>query len=256
MYCMKILQISLSQSASPNSLYADRLSPATIESLSSNSTPRLSRKNSQSSKSGRHRKCSEDKVSLLDASHANSDGDGDCDDVFTTNKQGDSNSNWSRNNSIKDVDLLQVPQRRQLNSSSSESSLCSVTFEMDRATKRNQQSPSNRSLSPLSLYIPAPHLIPQAPAVNNSCNGSSNHSPHSKMNGSCTKTGAGEQTPLLTTLAQENKASENRVNKQWQTNHLFKNHVNNDDGDIHRSKLSFRSSSVYSKLNGNYTCMS
>lgn len=226
-----------------------RLTPSGASPLGS---PRLTRKNSGSSKGSKSRTRSEEKMSLMDA-FAQSDeevaGDGQ-DDVFVDGKRCANNSSvHSCHSSIKNVDLLHVPCVNRINSASSEGSLNSVAFEMDKnSSNAVDHSPCSNPTQP--LLITDKNATPLAVKAN--CNGGLNHSPAS-MNGTVVRGNAGEQTPLLFTPNSDVHTQQlaNR-GKTWQNNPLFKKNVSSSDicDDGTKQKSFSRTGSMYSRLDG------
>lgn len=152
---------------------------------SNSSSPRFIRKNSSSSRKPK----SEDKVSLMELS--SSDDEVDTTDLCRlTISSADSRS---RNGSIKNFDLLQVPGRQPMTSSLpevpiiTESQVCS-------SSNDELEGPKHKSWTELSLQIPEPISLPE---VNKNCNGNAMlHPPFVQMNGNSQK--HGESSPLLT----------------------------------------------------------
>lgn len=166
-----------------------------IGSKNSPTTPHLTRKNSGGSRSGRRKK-SEDKISLMEAVLDDAE-DAAVDTNLLTPSSADSRS---RNSSLRNFDLLQVPGSCTLsrNNSSLDGSLSVVSFDMDNVSNADKSDTAlicdNGLLGPLSLQIPEQHISP--PEANRNCNGNiGHHPPLVRMNG--VPLNHGEYTPLL-----------------------------------------------------------
>lgn len=194
-------------------------------------------------------------MSLVEAAVIN-----DEDETFTTSRQTFSNGadNRSRNGSLRNFDLLQVPGRKALNSTSSDNVGSVVSFDMDdcSTTSDKQESLSGRDnpLLPLSLQIPEQQITP--PDVNANCNGKTNntHPPLVRMNGGLGH--HGEHTPLLLTP----KDGQNGCKLSPSINALFKRSLSGSSLDQEGSEFNTEKKleskqihgSFYSRLNGKY----
>lgn len=219
-------------------------------------TPKLHRKNSAGSRSGRKQR-SEDKVSLMES--AMDDEDEGAEISRLTPSSADSRS---RNSSIRHFDLLQVPGNCGLNknTSTSDAALSIVSFDMDHLSTADRSESTAISvgdpLSPLSLQIPDQHITPLD--CNKNCNGNIAYTPRVVMNGSpgC----HGEHTPLLTSPRESiNGGSHLLAYKDHNKQTAFKNafsgsSINIVDGEIrkHRHRRSISHASLYSKSDGKY----
>lgn len=163
-----------------------------------------------------------------------------------------SSGSRSRNSSIRNFDLLQVPGRQPLQSASAPESPSSLmSFDMDRSSQSLDKSNNNTLachttnliLGPLSLQIPDHSIIP---SPHKRCNGSVNHSPNSaKLNGG--PNASGEHTPLLTAspnASQRNGHKHNNISPHELEQHL--------EDTVLTKNLKSKSihGSVYSRLNG------
>lgn len=213
-----------------------------------NSTPRLSRKNS-----GSRRKKSEDKISLVDAAASDDEDEAGVTDRLTPI----SADSRSRNSSLRNFDLLQVPGNEGvLHTISTDAAVSLVSFDMDNSYSNAdvvevlKGSSSSKSLGPLTLQIPDQHMTPTE--ANKNCNGNvTRHPTLIRMNGG--PANHGEHTPLLISPV---KAAQN--GSIISNNGIFKRtasltSLDMDDSDSPTDKMlqtKLNHGSLYSRLNG------
>lgn len=226
-------------------------------SRKSSITPHLQRKNSNSSRSSKQR--SEDKISLMESAL------NDEEEIEGGNKIAASSAEArSRNSSLRNFDLLQVPGNCGLSGTNSPCSgvaLSVASFDMDNSVDSSHTRSSN-PLGPLSLQIPEQFITP--PEANKNCNGNiSNHLPLVRMNGGLLS--QGEHTSLTISPVKDSQNGGSRLptgndpNKQSMfTRSSSKASLSLEDDEMRKHKIlqaKVSNGSLYSRLDGTFPCV-